>query len=63
MGRYGLIVVDLMNDYNIIFAYWGRMKHGNDREKTIRKIYRSELSTVIEFLTGNALIGLDVFMS
>ncbi len=31
----------------IDFAYWGRMKHGNDREKTIRKIYRSELSTVM----------------
>ena len=29
------------------FAYWGRMKHGNDREKTIRKIYRSDLSTVM----------------
>ena len=32
---------------SIDFAYWGRMKHGNDREKTIRKIYRSELSTVM----------------
>ena len=31
----------------IDFAYWGRMKHGNDREKTIRQIYRSELSTVM----------------
>jgi|TARA_B110000285_G_scaffold161504_1_gene180364 hypothetical protein len=31
----------------IDWAYWGRMKHGNDREKTIRKIYRSELSTVM----------------
>ena len=31
----------------IDFGYWGRMKHGNDREKTIRKIYRSELSTVM----------------
>ena len=31
----------------IDFAYWGRMKHGNDREKTMRKIYRSELSTVM----------------
>jgi len=29
------------------FAYWGRMKHGNDREKTIRKIYKSDLSTVM----------------
>ena len=29
------------------FGYWGRMKHGNDREKTIREIYRSELSTVM----------------
>ena len=32
---------------SIDWAYWGRMKHGNDREKTIRKIYRSELSTVM----------------
>ena len=31
----------------IDFGYWGRMKHGNDREKTIREIYRSELSTVM----------------
>ena len=30
----------------IDFGYWGRMKHGNDREKTNRQIYRSELSTV-----------------
>ena len=29
------------------FAYWGRMKHGNDREKTIREIYRSELSSTL----------------
>tara|TARA_B100001778_G_scaffold307056_1_gene286811 strand:+ start:30 stop:1013 length:984 start_codon:yes stop_codon:yes gene_type:complete len=29
------------------FAYWGRMKHGNNREKTIRQIYRSQLSTVM----------------
>ncbi len=28
----------------IDFGYWGRMKHGHDREKTIRQIYRSELS-------------------
>ena len=26
------------------FGYWGRMKHGHDREKTIRQIYRSDLS-------------------
>jgi hypothetical protein len=26
------------------FGYWGRMKHGHDREKTIRQIYRSVLS-------------------
>jgi len=31
----------------IDWAYWGRKKHGNNREKTIRKIYRSELSTVM----------------
>ena len=24
------------------FAYWGRMKYGNDREKTIRQIYRDK---------------------
>ena len=29
---------------SIDFGYWGRMKHGHDREKTIRQIYRSELS-------------------
>ena len=41
-------LADMMNDgKSIDFAYWGRMKHGNDREKTIRKIYRSELSTVM----------------
>jgi len=39
---------DMMNEgKSIDFGYWGRMKHGNDREKTIRKIYRSELSTVM----------------
>lgn len=32
---------------SVDFGYWGRMKHGNDREKTIRQIYRSELSTVM----------------
>jgi len=32
------------NEKTIDFGYWGRMKHGHDREKTIRKIYRSELS-------------------
>jgi|TARA_R110001592_G_scaffold227447_1_gene483658 hypothetical protein len=35
------------NEKTIDFAYWGRMKHGHDREKTIRQIYRSELSTVM----------------
>ena len=30
------------------FAYWGRMKHGHDREKTIRQIYRDkDISTVL----------------
>lgn len=29
---------------SIDFGYWGRMKHGHDREKTIRQIYRSDLS-------------------
>ena len=39
---------DMMgNIKSIDWAYWGRMKHGNDREKTIRKIYRSELSNVM----------------
>ncbi len=27
------------------FAYWGRMKHGNDREKTIRQIWRDKDTT------------------
>ena len=41
-------LADMINDgKSIDFAYWGRMKHGNDRERTIRKIYRSELSTVM----------------
>ena len=32
----------------ISFAYWGRMKHGHDREKTIRQIYRDkDISTVL----------------
>jgi hypothetical protein len=33
---------------NIDFAYWGRMKHGHDREKTIRQIYKDkDISTVL----------------
>ncbi len=41
-------LADMFNDGKTTdFAYWGRMKHGNDREKTIRQIYRSELSTVM----------------
>ena len=41
-------LADMMNDGKFAdFSYWGRMKNGNDREKTIRKIYRSELSTVM----------------
>ena len=41
-------LADMMGtEKTIDFGYWGRMKHGNDREKTIRKIYRSELSTVM----------------
>ena len=32
----------------ISFAYWGRMKHGHDREKTIRQIYRDkDISNVL----------------
>jgi hypothetical protein len=41
-------ISDLMFEgKSVDFGYWGRMKHGNDREKTIRKIYRSQLSTVM----------------
>jgi hypothetical protein len=41
-------LADMMGtEKTIDFSYWGRMKHGNDREKTIRQIYRSELSTVM----------------
>ena len=30
------------------FSYWGRMKHGNSREKTIREIYRDkDLTSVL----------------
>ena len=30
------------------FSYWGRMKHGNDREKTIKQIYRDkDISTMM----------------
>ena len=30
------------------FAYWGRMKHGHDREKTLRQIYKNkDISTVL----------------
>ena len=36
------------NEKTIDFAYWGRMKHGHDREKTIRQIYRDpDISTVL----------------
>ena len=38
----------LDNGKTIDFGYWGRMKVGHDREKTIRKIYRDpDLSTVL----------------
>ena len=38
----------LGNEKTIDFAYWGRMKHGHDREKTIRQIYRDpDISTVL----------------
>ena len=40
----------------IDFGYWGRMKHGHDREKTIRQIYRSELSCQ---LIGGATSGVE----
>ena len=41
-------IADIFDEGKLIdWAYWGRMKHGNDREKTIRKIYRSELSNVM----------------
>jgi hypothetical protein len=36
------------NEKTIDFAYWGRMKHGHDREKTIKQIYRDkDISTVL----------------
>ena len=36
------------NEKTIDFAYWGRMKHGHDREKTIRQIYRDkDISTML----------------
>ena len=38
----------LDNGKTIDFGYWGRMKHGHDREKIIRQIYRDpDLSTVL----------------
>ena len=38
----------LDNGKTIDFGYWGRMKHGDNREKTIRQIYRDpDLSTVL----------------
>jgi len=38
----------LGNEKTIDFAFWGRMKHGHDREKTIRQIYRDkDISTVL----------------
>ena len=42
-------LADMMgNEKTIDFAYWGRMKHGHDREKTIRQIYRDkDISTVL----------------
>jgi len=42
-------LADMMgNEKTIDFAFWGRMKHGHDREKTIRQIYRDkDISTVL----------------
>jgi|TARA_B100001094_G_scaffold209866_1_gene203784 hypothetical protein len=41
-------IADIFDEGKLIdWAYWGRMKHGNDREKTIRKIYRSDLTNVM----------------
>jgi hypothetical protein len=42
-------LADMMRtEKTIDFAYWGRMKHGHDREKTIRQIYRDkDISTVL----------------
>jgi len=42
-------LADLMGtEKTVDFAYWGRMKHGHDREKTIRQIYRDkDMSTVL----------------
>ena len=39
-------ISDLLSEKNTDFGYWGKMKHGNDRSKTIRQIWRSELSTM-----------------
>ena len=42
-------LADMMGiEKTVDFAYWGRMKHGHDREKTIRQIYRDpDISTVL----------------
>ena len=42
-------LADMMgSEKTIDWGYWGRMKHGNDREKTIRQIYRDkDISTVM----------------
>ena len=42
-------LAEMLDNGKIIdFGYWGRMKVGHDREKTIRKIYRDpDLSTVL----------------
>lgn len=42
-------LADMMGEpKSVDFAYWGRMKHGNDRDKTIRQIYRDKnISTVL----------------
>jgi hypothetical protein len=41
----------------IDFGYWGRMKHGNSREKTIREIYRDKDLTSV--LIGGMPAGVE----
>jgi|TARA_R110000824_G_scaffold385571_1_gene579867 hypothetical protein len=38
-------LIDAIGEKSVDFGYWGRMKAGNDRDKTIRQIYRSELTS------------------
>ena len=42
---------------NIDFGYWGKMKHGNDRAKTIRTIYRDK--DITKVLVGGFPSGVE----